>query len=369
MGPRWHETSAVALSVQDKLSTGSGWFGQNARPEFVGMTHLRELDRDLIPTDSNSNKRIIVIGDVHGCKDELVALLSELQYESRTDHLVFTGDLISTGPSSPDVVDLAMSARASCVRGNHEDRVLLAHRDMLANPSADKFPDNAAPPPPGAPAPADEKTEDTDKGKNEEEQGKEKSQEELDEEVFVHGDVSDRQLARDLNPTQIEYLSACPVILSLGQIPGLGATSVVHAGLVPGVQLEQQDSIGVMQMRTMDLKTYVPSSNRVSSSTSAGDGAGKDKGTSVHWYKLWNKHQASLPAAQRSTVIYGHDSHEGLNIKKYSKGLDSGCVRGGRLSALIIDGKTRPKGPTVVTVPCKDHESAAKKKEKGKKER
>jgi hypothetical protein len=40
---------------------------------------------------------------------------------------------------------------------------------------------------------------------------------------------------------------------------------------------------------------------------------------------------------QRSTVIYGHDSKRGLSIGKYTKGLDTGCHRGGELTALIIE--------------------------------
>lgn len=61
-----------------------------------------------------------------------------------------------------------------------------------------------------------------------------------------------------------------------------------------------------------------------------------------------------LPASKRSTIIYGHDSKRGLQIGTYSKGLDTGCVKGGRLTAMVIDGtpKTEPK---IVSVPCKDY--------------
>lgn len=61
-----------------------------------------------------------------------------------------------------------------------------------------------------------------------------------------------------------------------------------------------------------------------------------------------------LPAAKRSTVIYGHDSKRGLQIGTYSKGLDTGCVKGGKLTALVIDGNAKA-GPKVVSVPCKDY--------------
>lgn len=37
------------------------------------------------------------------------------------------------------------------------------------------------------------------------------------------------------------------------------------------------------------------------------------------------------------TVIYGHDSKTGLAISDYTKGLDSGCVKGEKLTALVIE--------------------------------
>lgn len=36
------------------------------------------------------------------------------------------------------------------------------------------------------------------------------------------------------------------------------------------------------------------------------------------------------------TVVYGHDAKSGLSLKEYTKGLDSGCVKGGKLTALVV---------------------------------
>jgi hypothetical protein len=53
-----------------------------------------------------------------------------------------------------------------------------------------------------------------------------------------------------------------------------------------------------------------------------------------------------------TTVIYGHDSKRGLQIKQWTKGLDSGCVKGGRLSALVLsDGGKQD----LVQVKCRDY--------------
>ena len=55
------------------------------------------------------------------------------------------------------------------------------------------------------------------------------------------------------------------------------------------------------------------------------------------------------PYANLTTVIYGGQSFE---IRQYTKGLNSGCVHGGDLSALIIEDGGKNK---VVRVSCKKH--------------
>ncbi len=84
-------------------------------------------------------EKIDVIGDIHGCFDELAELLRKLGYEidekngliagspeGRT--LVFLGDFTDRGPEPVKVLKLAMDAvksgRARSVRGNHEEKIL-----------------------------------------------------------------------------------------------------------------------------------------------------------------------------------------------------------------------------------------------------
>ena len=78
-----------------------------------------------------------IIGDVHGCYDELIALLKKLGYTidlstNKISHLdnrrlIFVGDLVDRGPKSPDVLKLVMQAvsdgTAFCVCGNHDDKL------------------------------------------------------------------------------------------------------------------------------------------------------------------------------------------------------------------------------------------------------
>lgn len=62
-------------------------------------------------------KSIYIIGDVHGCYETLMALISKLPKNAT---LVFTGDLIDRGPQSAKVVEFVKNNNHLCILGNHE---------------------------------------------------------------------------------------------------------------------------------------------------------------------------------------------------------------------------------------------------------
>lgn len=81
-----------------------------------------------------------IIGDVHGCYDELVMLLKQLDYRVDADNFhaeppagrkaVFLGDLVDRGPKTPQVLKLVMgmveAGTALCIPGNHDVKLLKA---------------------------------------------------------------------------------------------------------------------------------------------------------------------------------------------------------------------------------------------------
>ncbi|HVU09625.1 MAG TPA: AAA family ATPase, partial [Phototrophicaceae bacterium] len=83
-----------------------------------------------------------IIGDVHGCFDELVLLLEKLGYTVDVDNFrinppagrkaVFLGDLVDRGPKIPQVLKLVMNmvaaGTAMCVPGNHDIKLVKALR-------------------------------------------------------------------------------------------------------------------------------------------------------------------------------------------------------------------------------------------------
>ena len=80
-----------------------------------------------------------IIGDVHGCCDELETLLDELGYAVSWDgksvtvtppegrRAIFVGDLVDRGPRSPDALRIAKhmveAGTGLCVLGNHDDKL------------------------------------------------------------------------------------------------------------------------------------------------------------------------------------------------------------------------------------------------------
>jgi protein phosphatase len=102
-----------------------------------------EIERERSWTDrSTEHGPFDIIGDVHGCFDELVSLLGKLGYQVADDgwraahpggrKAVFLGDLVDRGPSTPAVLRLVMgmvgSEAALCVPGNHENKLVRALR-------------------------------------------------------------------------------------------------------------------------------------------------------------------------------------------------------------------------------------------------
>ena len=108
--------------------------------EAEGFRYVHVLDPnaisnldEIVRTPVYSNKRNIhgpfdIIGDVHGCCDELEDLLSKLGYvdgkHPQGRRAVFVGDLVDRGPRVVDVLrivqEMTLNGDAFCVPGNHD---------------------------------------------------------------------------------------------------------------------------------------------------------------------------------------------------------------------------------------------------------
>lgn len=216
--------------------------------------------------------RTIIVGDVHGCRAELLALLDAVHF-SRRDRLVLVGDIVARGPDSLGVLTLARRMRAQVVRGNHEDRIL-RWRTLRSAHARGK---GKRPKPLGA----------------------------------IHEEV-----ARALRPADWSFLEKTPLSLEL---PRHGVR-VVHAGVLPGVPFEEQDRRTLMHIRTVSR-----------------GGEAREKGGNGD--VLWGARYVGPPH-----VVFGHNAGQGPQLHRWATGLDTACVYGGRLTALVLEeGESVPR--------------------------
>lgn len=75
-----------------------------------------------------------LIGDVHGCYDELIALLEQVEFNPEVDTLWLTGDLVARGPGSLEVLRFVKQLGDSVriVLGNHDLHLLAVLRALAA---------------------------------------------------------------------------------------------------------------------------------------------------------------------------------------------------------------------------------------------
>lgn len=139
--------------------------------------------------------RTIVVGDIHGCYDELMDLLDHLGF-SETDRIVSVGDLVTKGPKDREVLELFMTnSRFETVIGNH-DLALRRHWNG--------------------------------------------------EEIDLKS--SQKETIKELKADKDRFL---PFLNSLPFIIDLESHLVVHAGLRPNVELHSQTSEDLTQIRTL----------------------------------------------------------------------------------------------------------------------
>lgn len=103
---------------------------------------------------------------------------------------------------------------------------------------------------------------------------------------------------------------------------------VVHAGFMPNIPLQQQNENDMMNMRSLRL---VPDEfhGKIWEATSRHEGE--------PWAKSWRGPEH---------VYFGHDAITKLQKKEYCTGLDTGCVYGGKLTAVLI--KTHSSDSVVI---------------------
>ncbi|KAE8395455.1 Metallo-dependent phosphatase-like protein [Aspergillus alliaceus] len=318
---------------------------------FPITTFISDLPSNLIPQLPSSSpehgpgpatRRLVIVGDVHGMKRSLEALLDKVSFDKgRGDHLILVGDLVNKGPDSPGVIDLVIELGASAVRGNHDNAVLDATMEINAREDSPVHAGGLSSPPaklPGSPGayllsnavPSGSPEENTSATTR----------------IPMRHSAGTYSTANALSTCHLHWLASLPLILRI-KLPhhptsSIGDTLVVvHAGLTPGIPLEDQDPHAVMHMRSL-LRAPGVEDSFIPAEETGEEG----------WAAEWDRWQEKLAA--RTTVIFGHDAKRRLQLGRYSIGLDSACLYGHQLSALVIEMTERGFEHQVVQVDCAD---------------
>lgn len=80
--------------------------------------------KNLVKLGSNKNGRDLIVGDIHGCYDQLIESLSLVGFDFEVDRLISVGDLIDRGPKSYECINLLAEKWFYAVRGNHEEMMI-----------------------------------------------------------------------------------------------------------------------------------------------------------------------------------------------------------------------------------------------------
>ena len=226
-------------------------------------------------------RRTIIVGDVHGCARELETLLDEVGFATG-DRLILVGDIVARGPDSIGALDIVRRTGAVLVRGNHEER-------LLTSREADLHPLRWS----ASGTPAVKKLA----AKGPKPLGR------------IHAEV-----AAKLRPIDWSLLEASPLYVDLPEHD----VRVVHAGVVPGVPIEKQERKTLLTIRSVGPR-----------------GEALEKRGAV----LWGAQYRGSPH-----IVFGHHARQKPQLHPWATGLDTGCVYGGLLTALVLgDGERIPR--------------------------
>jgi bis(5'-nucleosyl)-tetraphosphatase (symmetrical) len=220
--------------------------------------------------------RRIFIGDVQGCREELEKLLEKVKFDAATDELHPVGDFVNRGPDSAGVLRVCMRLRAGGVLGNHDVHLLRAAKGTRPTKKGDTFQD-------------------------------------------VLG-AKDRE-------EMLAWLQARPFVR------GWKDVLLVHAGVNP----RWKDPVATLAgldpfAASADLAFAIAARYCTSEGAIPPNDWPPPPPPFRPWYEFWPRE-----VGDKRTVVFGHWARAGLVVRPQIRGLDTGCVWGGQLTAWIAE--------------------------------
>jgi bis(5'-nucleosyl)-tetraphosphatase (symmetrical) len=227
-------------------------------------------------------KRTIVIGDVHGCYDELAELIGQIG-PAPSDRIVSLGDLMDRGPSPTLCVRYVRMLGAECVASNHDEKHVRFRRHEATRRAT----------------------------------GKKNPIRFTDLQAEQNGELRD---------DDIEWMASLPMSIDLG-----AGWHAVHAGLEPCKTFaEQKDSQALLRTRFV---------NDDGTAFSSKDRDAPDPTDKWFWSERWYQPESIVYGHHIHRFLGPRiDVRSGVGGAPANTcvGIDTGCYAGGRLTAMIL---------------------------------
>ena len=253
---------------------------------------------------------LYLVGDIQGCGTQLERLIADVEAQDDDAHWFFLGDLVNRGPRSLDTLRLirSMGSRAECLLGNHDLHLLAVANGTRKHGASDTIDDILQAP---------DRTELLDW-------------------------LRSRPLAALRDSTLLVHAGVLPQWDAEKTLALAGEVETVLQG--PDWREFLREMIGNAPEQWHDdlsgvdrLRCIVNGLTRLRWCTPEGRMLLKDREVSaapadekMPWFAVPGRATASID------VAFGHWSARGLLLEPRLIGLDSGCVWGGKLSAVRV---------------------------------
>ena len=251
------------------------------------------------------------IGDIHGCFRTLQHLMKAIRFDPGRDRLWLVGDLVNRGPGSLEVLRWVrqLGDRAVCVLGNHDLKLLacgLGVRSSLKNSQLNS--------------------------------------------ILAAGDC--KELLAWLGSRPLVHREGGYVLVHAGLLPGWTVDQAVQLGGEIGRRLRGPGAAELLQClaarNLSEIKEKEPGSLRLATALRAmtqlrtlNRGGSMDldfvgplaevPDNLIPWFSFPGRRSSS------ATIVFGHWAALDLFQAPGIAGLDSNCVRGGRLTAMRLE--------------------------------
>ena len=289
--------------------------------------------------------------------------MAKLHYNEENDKLIHVGDLVAKGDKNVEVLEWMLKHNIQGVRGNHDQPVIQwrAWMEWAGGKDWESFVNSLASRDDDAVAKLLTKS-----GKRFPKDYEWKGQ---------HWHI-----AREMKERHYRYLLDLPLALHMPSLHSF----VIHAGMLPHNPRKSASHKSQPLVKASNAHSSSVNAARFAEELSLLDDVkqntdpytllnmrsvfmkGKDKGDITKstkegepWSDVWTeqmdrctvaqfekrkKHESTPLECAPVTLVYGHAAGRGLDVKKYSKGIDTGCVYGRQLTALVIGDLSLTKG-------------------------